>query len=244
MATPPTLSASSATVFNTGTSPKTSAAVSANVGDILVACVADENTDPSQAYTYSNSGTAQTWVKQTATGGTTDADAWAQTATAIVANTLTSQTISATFSAGGSGQWYGLAAYVFSGSDGVGASARTAATGGAASLAITTSFDNSALVVVCADWSAADGTSRVWRTVNGYTPTVGNGQEKAYFRDSAHYAAYSAYYPDAGTAGSKTVGLSTPSGGDFELAAVEIRGSAGGAAPIPPPLVMQTRRAY
>jgi len=41
---------------------------------------------------------------------------------------------------------------------------------------------------------------------------------------------YVAYYPDAGTAGSKTVGLSAPTGQQYSIVAVEIKGTAGAAA--------------
>jgi hypothetical protein len=120
---------------------------------------------------------------------------------------------------------WGVTALRFSGAGGVGTSAKTN-TSGAPSLSITTTQANSAIVVFVSDWNAADGTTRTWRTVNGTTPTIGNGLERTYFRNSSAYAVYAAYYPDAGAVGSKTVGLSAPSGQKYSIVAVEILGTA------------------
>lgn len=142
----------------------------------------------------------------------------------------------ATDSAGGTG-WtlsgsrngdparWGFTALRFSGSDGFGASAKTNVASGAPSLSITTTGANSAIAVFVADWNAADGTSRTWRAVNSVTPTAGNGYERVYFRNSAAVTFYAAYYPDAGAAGAKTVGLSAPSGQKYAIVAVEILGT-------------------
>jgi hypothetical protein len=127
--------------------------------------------------------------------------------------------------------FWGFTALRFSGSDGVGASAKTNAAGGAPSLAITTLQDNSAIVVIVADFAAVDGATRTWRTVNGITPTLANGLETTYTRDAAEYTVYVAYYSDAGAVGSNTVGLTVPSIQDYSIIAIEIKGAAGA----PPP---------
>jgi hypothetical protein len=80
---------------------------------------------------------------------------------------------------------------------------------------------------VVADWNAVDGAVRTWRTVNGTAPTSGNGFERSYVRDAASMTYYCAYYPDAGAAGSKTVGLSAPSTMRYVICAVEIKGAQG-----------------
>lgn len=164
----------------------------------------------------------------------------------VVANYCATYAWTATDAAGGTnwslavtgnipgGQFWGITAYVFRDSDGFGASAKTNVTTGAPSLALTTGQADSAIVCVNADWNTVDGASRTWRTINGITPTAGNGLEKNYFRDAVRYAAYNAYWDNAGAAGSKTTGLSAPSGQAYGIIAVEVLGTAGGA-PDPKP---------
>jgi hypothetical protein len=111
--------------------------------------------------------------------------------------------------AGGAGVW-GFTAVVFRAHGGAGASASGSIDGAFPSQAISTGA-NSALVVFDSDWNASDGGTRVWRTINGTTPTAGNGLELDYSRNVSHYTIYGGYYPDVGTAGSKTVGFTDPS---------------------------------
>lgn len=121
---------------------------------------------------------------------------------------------------------------VFRGSSGVGASSKTNSSSGAPSLGITTTQDNSAIVVANGDWSANDGSGRSWRSGAGnfieqtYAGTVGSD-----------YIVYGGYHQDSGSAGSKTVGLSSPSGQKYAIVAVEIKGivSSGGGGTTPPP---------
>jgi hypothetical protein len=119
---------------------------------------------------------------------------------------------------------YGGGVYVFRAAS-IGNSSKTNTTG-APSLALSSSQASSAFVQVVADWNAADGASRTWRAINSTTPTSGNGYEKAYYRDSAQYTVCSAYWPDVGSTGSKTTGLSAPSGQQYAAIALEIKGTA------------------
>jgi hypothetical protein len=129
-------------------------------------------------------------------------------------------------------QWWGFNVLHWRDSDGVGASSKTNVTNGAPSLGLTTTTDNAAIVVLNSDWAAVDGTSRTWRSVNGSAAT-----ENTYFRDSSWYGSYVGRHPDAGTAGSKTVGLSAPGAQTYSIIAVEVKGAAGGgAAPVPAPI--------
>ncbi len=146
------------------------------------------------------------------------------TATSAGAQTFT---LSVTLTGSGSHLW-GLNVLQHSGSDGVGASSKTNTTG-APSLGLTTTQADSAIVVGVGDWNAVDGTTRTWRTVNGAAAT-----EQTYFRDSSHYTVYVGRHPDAGAAGSKTTGLSAPTGQKYSIVAVEILGTAGGGATPPP----------
>ncbi|WP_193510497.1 hypothetical protein [Cryobacterium sp. BB736] len=114
------------------------------------------------------------------------------------------------------GRFHGFTVWVFRGSAGFGVSGKANGSG-APSVALTCAA-NSAVVVVASDWNAIDGTSRVWRS----------GVESTYFRDAARYTVYAGVVSDVGTAGSKTVGLSAPSGQKFSVAAVEVLAGAGG----------------
>lgn len=130
---------------------------------------------------------------------------------------------------GGSALWWGAMALMFSGSDGVGASGAANAASGGPSLTFTTLHDNSAIAMIVTDWSATDGASRAYRTPSGSSVFT----ELMYFRDVDHYGAYLGYYADAGVAGSKTIGLTTPSMA-FSVVGIEIRGTTAAAVSRPP----------
>lgn len=230
MATPPTFVAEYETTFSESTSPETDA-ITVAVGDVLAILGVVE--DSATTLTLPTGG-SPTYTQQQNSNVASNCNVYAWTAPIA-----TGESYSVSISDAGDGShWWGYNVLRFSGSDGVGASNKTNSTG-APSLSLTTSFDNSAIVVAVGDWNAADGTTRTWRTVNGTTPTAGNGFEKTYFRDPSHYTVHIGYYPDAGTAGAKTVGLSAPSGQKYAIVAVEIRGSAGAA---PTSLVLPRRR--
>lgn len=212
--TAPTFISETETAWNSTTSPKTTASISVQTGDVLVAYSVVED----HASQISIAGGSLTWTLQQEVNVTnfTRVFVWTTTATSTTSFTVD-------FTRGASARFYGGNVLVWRGSDGVGASNKTNTTG-APSLALTTSFANSAIVTVVGDWDADDGTTRTWRTVNSITPSSGAGTEPTYFRDAAHYTVYAAYYTNAGAAGSKTVGISSPSAMTYSIAAVEIRG--------------------
>jgi hypothetical protein len=92
----------------------------------------------------------------------------------------------------------------------------------APSLDLATTADGSTIVVVLGDHETVDGSTRTWRTGAGALT------ETTYFRSNSENAAYSGYHADAGTAGSKTVGLTLPSTMRPSIAAVELTPAAGG----------------
>lgn len=145
----------------------------------------------------------------------------------------TDQTFSLGLTGSANGNPWSANVLTWSGSDGIGASAKSNGTG-APSLTFSTLHDNSAVAVLVADWNAVN-TARTWRTVNGLTPTAGNGMEKSYFADGTNYTVYAAVYTDCGTAGSKQFGLSAPTGQKYTMVAVEIRGTAVAGATSAPP---------
>lgn len=215
MATPPTFVAEYETVFSTSATPKTTS-VTVAAGDTLVIIGMTED----QGYTLNTpTGGSLTYTLEQSVVVSNFCTAYVWTAPAPGSQTFT---LSGTMT-GGSGLW-GFNCLRFSGSPGIGASSKTNITSGAPSLGITTTGDNSAIVVANADWTASDGASRTWRTVNGITPTSGNSLEVTYYRNSTTYTAYGAYWNDAGTAGAKTVGLSAPSAQKYSIVAVEVQG--------------------
>lgn len=200
-------------------------------GDVLVCIAATE--DNGVTFGTPTGGTGLTWTLQQSSNLGSYAKVYAWTATASAANTA--QTISLARSGG---SYWGSARIVrFSGSDGIGASSVTSsATSGTPSLALTTTQVNSAVVVEVGDWNAVDAATRTWRTINGITPTSGNGLELSYARDASLGTALSAYWNDAGAAGSVTTGLTAPGAGwKWSAAAVEVLGTAGGGGPDPVP---------
>jgi hypothetical protein len=95
-------------------------------------------------------------------------------------------------------------------------------TSGTPSISITTTATDCTVVAFTDDWNAIDGSGRTWLTVNGTTPTSGNFLEAGYGFSSLRYTIYSAYYPDTGAPGSKTVGLSAPGGQKYSIIALEL----------------------
>lgn len=227
-ATAPTFVQEAEIAWTTGASAtRTTGSFTVQSGDVLVLVGVTEDVD---SITFgnlpTNTNTAFAWTQRqlfATTGDWTGIGIFTATATAGQSMTVS---ITATGGSATNGAW-GFNVYTFRGSDGIGASSITNAAGGP-SLGLTTTTDNAAIIVVSGDWNAADGASRTWRTVNSITPTSGNGMEQTYFRDAAHYTLYSAYYTDAGAAGSKTVGLSAPTGQNYVIAAIEVKGTAGG----------------
>jgi hypothetical protein len=214
----PTFVQEAETVWNTQTTPKGSGNFTTNTGDVVVGVSIAENdaTGPT-----SQTGTNVTLTSQQEINVADYCDV--ELSAGVVSS---GGTTSVSFASAGGGL-FGGNALTFRDSDGIGASAKTNTTG-APSLNITTTQDNSAIVVVVGDWSAADGASRTWRTVNSITPTSGNGYELSYSNEAPSYTIYVAYYPDAGAAGSKTVGLSAPTGQQYAIVALEVKGTAGG----------------
>lgn len=212
----------SVSVAGSTTSPKTTGSLSVTSGDLLVAWATLE--DQTVGVTISDSATNTWTLRQDVNpgGSFTRPRMWT-----AVANATGSITITFT---GGSTKWYTCGCTNWSNAA-YSTSAKTNTSGPVApSLAITTSFDNSALQFIVDDFAAADGASRTYRTVNGNTPSAGGSGEERYDRSSANEASYAAYHPDAGTAGSKTIGLTAPSTQTPSLIVIEIQGTGTAAA--------------
>lgn len=248
MATPPSFIQEAETVWTTNansTASVTTDSFTVQANDVLVAFAVIEGYNPGSGnMTLSisdNTSGALTWTNQQVVQVTeyTWVSVWTTTTDAR------SMTVTLTRSTDpGTDMYFGANVLTFRGSDGVGASNKTNVSSGAPSLALTTTTDNAAIVAANGDWNAADGSSRTWRTINSITPTSGNGLERTYFRDSAHYTVYIAYWSDVGSAGSKTTGLSAPSGQKYSIAVVEVKGAAAAATKAPPPTLFSRRTRF
>lgn len=102
---------------------------------------------------------------------------------------------------------------------GVGASTKTNVSSGAPTVTLTTTRNNSAIVMLNSDWNAQDGASRTYRT------NAGTFTEQTYFRDAARYATYNGYHANAGTAAGYAVGLTAPGSQKYSIVALEVVGT-------------------
>lgn len=211
---PPTFIASYSSSYSTTTTPRT-ISVTSQPGDLLVVIAAAEN--GAQVFT-GVSGNGLTWTENESDQKNA---VWCDIRIYSATDTTGGTNWNLSVSRSASGYAFGATCFVFRNSDGVGQS-NSAAEDGYPTLDVTTTQQNSAIVVVNADWNATSGASRVWRTVNGITPTAGNGLERLYHYGSGVYTVYGAYYEDAGAPGTKTIGLSTPNQ-KYSIGALEIR---------------------
>jgi hypothetical protein len=218
----PTFVSENETGWNTNTSPKTTAAINVETGDVLIAFAANPDLSFGD---ISIAGGGLTWTQQRKTTSSSAVEVWLWS---TIATSNTSFTVS--FTQTGSASVFGGNVLVFRNSAGIGASAMTVAPNSAPSLNLTTTAANSAIVVINGDWNGRDGATRTWRTVNGITPTppppppTGNGLELTYFQNTIDYGVYGAYYSDVGAVGIKTVGLTVPSNQTYSIIAIEVKG--------------------
>lgn len=223
MATPPTFVDEQETVWNVSTTPKTVSGLSVQAGDILVACGVTADSNGADDNITISGGTGVTWTLKQRHKLSSNTGVVLYTGACASTNAI-SPTVQIT---NNPSVPFGASILQFRGSDGVGATNKANGSASGPSVANVNTGDNSAIVTVNGDWSASTA-ARTWRTVNGTTPTAGNGFERAYFADGTNYGVYVAYWPDAGAAGSKTVGLTAPNQ-TWTIASVEIFGTSAAA---------------
>lgn len=199
--------------FGSNSNPKTTSAFDATAGDVLVDCSAEEDYT-SDAVTVTNSGTAQTWAL---TQPSLTSNVCFTQMSHCEMSTTQNMTVTATKSTGG-GSYWGHNCLHYTDSDGRGnttiSTSRT--------VSITTTQDDSSIVVLITDWSASDwGSTRDWITVGGVAAT-----EMTYFRNSSRYTVGIARWDGVGAAGSKAVGLGSGPTSGVRLVAIEILGTA------------------
>jgi hypothetical protein len=137
------------------------------------------------------------------------------------ASAASAQTFALSFNpvGGTSDSWSGQVLR-FSGVTSVGASSSGHAPG-APSLSLTTTSANSTVVFGSTDYYALDGSTRRWVTSSG--PATEDGYDML----SGYQTDYFGHYGSLGSAGAKTVGISSPTGQHWSAVALELVGSAG-----------------
>src|SRR5262245_12270807 len=225
----PSLISVTATAVNTATSPKTTASISVEAGDVLVAFAGVETGFNSglgldASVNIADSG-SNTWTRQQTVGSGNNNVAYVTlwTASAATSGSITVSFAGVNVTGGGSAIFFGGEVHVWRGSDGVGNTniANNGTGSGLPSVSVTTTQANSGLSAGSVDWNATTGTST-------WTSTAGAVVERLDFADGVHYGFHTATYADVSAVGSKTVGMSAPSGQRYGLVVVEVKGSAGG----------------
>lgn len=220
----PTPGSVQATAFNTTTTPKATSSFSVSTGDILVFFYCAESLDAATTPTKS-AGTATisalTAQRDVNSGSVSRVTCW--TATVTAGGTLTIQFARSA----GSANWGGQVR-AWSGSAGVGVSNQGSYSSvGASSITLTGVSASSAIECFQADWNAGATTGHAW------SAGAGSATETLFQQNNggASYSCYAAYYANAGSAGSKTVGMSAPSQA-WSLIGLEVLAGASGDATV------------
>lgn len=216
----PLLSAYAERAWNlTGTSGS-SGTISWNSGDLVVVMALTE--DASCTVSVANQ-LGLTWANGGAIG-TAGSTCFANSWSAVATSNQSGVTVAATAS-DNTHQW-GIAVWVFSSHNGIGARATGITT--AKTVSLTRAGDNSLVVGVQGDYSAAASTGY------SFTPTVANDRQHA--QSAGRYTYYVSDWPDQGAAGTQSYGTSgETSSGTFAKIALEIKGAAGGGGSFVPP---------
>jgi len=205
------------TIFNLSTTPKVTAAFDVLAGDILVAwiVVADDNGSDDNAAIAGGSLTWGTAIQRVKVNQFTEV-----TIFSAVVDSNKNMTVSFSIAGLPSALWGGCC-ITFRNSNGIGASNKNNQNLAAPNVTLTTTQDNSAIVMANGDWAAiGGGRTYVTTDAGAFTETA------AFPGDGLNYGAYGGYYPDAGAAGLKNLGLSAPGATQkFSLAVVEVKGS-------------------
>lgn len=228
MPTPPTFVSATTTANWTSTTTPLTVSQTVSAGDYLAIFA---GAGDGSSWSLPTGGGLTYTLQQSTTSGSGCA-IWTATSASSQSFTLSIGRTSGT-------DFWGFTSLRFSGASGVGASGVAATTNAAPAVTFTTQASNSAVACAVFDFNDADGSSRTWRTINGITPTAGNGLELIYSHGNSHYTIYVGYWSDAGAAGSITAGLTAPSTMWPSTEAVEIKGSSSSAAGFPPREISQ-----
>lgn len=192
------------------TTPKTTAAFDVQTGDILLVCQIKEGPD----------GTAGTPTGGTLTYNLLETVDAANLCELRIWSAVVDANKNMTVQISDSGSLRFAANILhFRGSSGIGAAESTSGLDAVPQIAITTTLANSAIVVFTDDFEAS-GTSPTW-----VTATAGALTQVTFSTGGGAYTIWGGYHANAGAIGAKTVGLSVPTGPDFTIGAVEVKGT-------------------
>jgi hypothetical protein len=213
----PVLVSATSTAFNNGTTPKTASGISVQNGDVLLAHAMAEVSGGDTISIATTAGNTDSWTLLEDVPGITEFGqaylrTWWTTATAT-------GTVNIQFSATASpSDQFGGIVKVYRNSGGVGTAvgANNGTGSGAPSVSITITRDHSVLDFASADWNAAAGTAT-------FTSSAGTPVQDLNSLSAGAYRVYSSHV-NAGGPGSKTIGISAPSGQRYVASAVEVFG--------------------
>jgi hypothetical protein len=217
---------SSTQTTNSATTPKTTASIAVQNGDILVASEFMENATSSQlpGTITTASGSTSAWTQRQvvpASATTTQAYVITWTASATATGNIT-----VTFGHTGTTSRMMGVVKVWRNSNGVGASNtnNNGTSTGTPTVSVTTTGANSGLDFSSDDWNAVTGTATF--TASSGTPV----QDVSDQTQTGAYCVYSSHVLDAGAIGSKSMGMSAPTGQRYVCTVVEVLGTAAVAA--------------
>lgn len=206
---------------------KTVTGVNGAVGDAFIACVQYENNNPTHT-SFSGGGLTWTLLQSIAVTGYVKTYLYASN---VLASAITNQTLTAARGTGGGSLVWGVTVLRFATVDSIGASVKANAAG-LPSVSLVTTKQNSSIAMFNGDWNAVAGTTRSYRS------DAGSFAETLYQYSAGVATFYGGYYPDAGTAGAKQIGMSQPAGQAYAVVGVEVAGAAAGPAGPPPGRMM------
>ena len=199
-----------------GTSTRATGSLSWSTGDVVfVLGITADNSYTLSTPTTAGSGLTFAAVSSTPTNVASSCKAYAWTATASASS---SGTISSSVTP--SSNHGAIIAWVYSGSDGLGATAISAALGSTTTQNLTRGQANSMVVQIWGDWNAVNDTTVTW------TPT-GETQMLAQFQ-TGQMTSFGADWGDQGGTGTTAYGFSGFAGGDMTAITLEVKGTAAG----------------
>lgn len=204
------------TATPTGASPKVTT-LTTSVGDyIAVYCGGESNADVLSAPVASN---GLTFVLQQSIVLSGRSTAYIYTTQDTIGGTWTISMTDASTST-----YWGLTALVFTNTSGFCNSGQANNAGSLISPALwlSTSASRSGIITFNVDQSANDTSTNANYAVNSNTPTVNNAQVLNVGFQASHYGWVGCYYYDAGTAGIKGLGMSSPTNQTYSFVALEV----------------------
>lgn len=209
----PTLNSATSSTYTDVTTNAETVSISWSAGDVIVVVGATED-DGRTLSTPTATGLTFSLIAEAGNASDTNVYAWSATA----AGAGSGVTVSATTSGGDGAR--GITAFVYSGSDGIGASAEINGST-AKTIGLTRGGENSAVIVVLADWNQVGDV-----TVD---PTPAGGTQRVAVAASGRYDAFVFDWLDQGGAGTTSYGITNHTGTvDMSGIVVEVLGTGGG----------------